>query len=68
LLGCLQSQVPTHRIQAILYYGRLPVDVRHNAKINRELLTRWAAKRIGPAVATQSVGVLRSHAERGGEG
>jgi acyl-CoA synthetase (AMP-forming)/AMP-acid ligase II len=68
LLGCLQSQVPTHLIQAILYYGCLPVDVRHNAKINRELLTRWAAKRIGPAVAAQSVGVLRSHAERGDEG
>lgn len=30
----------------VMYDGPLPTDVRHNAKINRELLAKWAAKRI----------------------
>ncbi len=34
-------------ISAILFYpGSFPVDVRHNAKINREALSRWAEKSI----------------------
>lgn len=33
-------------LKAILFYSNLPVDVRHNAKINRELLARWAAKQL----------------------
>ena len=33
----------------------LPVDVRHNAKINREQLAAWASKRLASANATQSV-------------
>jgi len=30
----------------ILFHRKLPVDIRHNAKINRELLAAWAARRL----------------------
>lgn len=30
----------------IMYAGPLPTDIRHNAKINRELLAKWAEKKI----------------------
>jgi acyl-CoA synthetase (AMP-forming)/AMP-acid ligase II len=30
----------------VLFHRSLPVDVRHNAKINREELARWAARRL----------------------
>ncbi len=33
-------------LQHVLFHCSLPVDIRHNAKINREALVRWAAKRI----------------------
>jgi acyl-CoA synthetase (AMP-forming)/AMP-acid ligase II len=31
-------------IQTVLFHQSLPVDVRHNSKINRERLAAWAAK------------------------
>lgn len=31
---------------AILFHRRLPTDVRHNAKLQREALARWAAARL----------------------
>ncbi|MBI1827776.1 MAG: AMP-binding protein [Planctomycetes bacterium] len=34
----------TSRIRHFLFRRRLPVDVRHNAKINREALAVWAAR------------------------
>ena len=33
----------TASIQKVLFYRQFPVDVRHNAKINREALAAWAA-------------------------
>ncbi len=33
---------PTRRISTFLFHPRFPVDIRHNAKIGREQLTRWA--------------------------
>ena len=36
----------TRRIDDVLFHRSLPVDVRHNAKINRELLVSWAAERL----------------------
>ena len=33
---------------ALLHFGKLPVDRRHNAKLEREALAAWAAKRISP--------------------
>jgi len=34
----------TANIQKVLFHRQFPVDVRHNAKINREALAAWAAK------------------------
>ena len=34
-------------IQTFLPHGQLPVDVRHNSKINREQLAEWAARELG---------------------
>lgn len=34
------------RVQRILFHPRLPVDIRHNAKIGREKLAAWAARRL----------------------
>jgi len=36
-------------VEDILFHPRLPVDVRHNAKIHRLELGRWAARRLGYA-------------------
>jgi acyl-CoA synthetase (AMP-forming)/AMP-acid ligase II len=36
----------TAMIRNVLILGKLPVDVRHNAKINRELLAEWAATKL----------------------
>lgn len=35
-----------HSIEHVLFHRSLPVDVRHNAKINREALSHWAARRL----------------------
>jgi len=32
-----------HRVKAVFFHPSLPVDVRHNAKIHRLTLARWAA-------------------------
>ncbi|MFQ5481772.1 MAG: AMP-binding protein, partial [Nitrospinaceae bacterium] len=34
----------TRNIQCVLFHAAFPVDVRHNAKISREVLARWAEK------------------------
>jgi acyl-CoA synthetase (AMP-forming)/AMP-acid ligase II len=49
-------------LERILFHPALPVDIRHNAKINREWLAAWAAKQIG-TVATRKVGPLSSRTE-----
>jgi acyl-coenzyme A synthetase/AMP-(fatty) acid ligase len=36
----------TRGIRTVLYHKAFPVDVRHNAKINREKLALWAAKSV----------------------
>jgi acyl-CoA synthetase (AMP-forming)/AMP-acid ligase II len=46
LIGVAQSHPQTRSIVHFLYHPSLPVDVRHNAKINRERLATWAAKRL----------------------
>ncbi|HWA99234.1 MAG TPA: fatty acid CoA ligase family protein [Pirellulales bacterium] len=38
---------PARSIEHFLIHGPLPVDVRHNAKINREKLAVWAQHRLG---------------------
>lgn len=41
----------TERISDFLIHPAFPVDIRHNAKIFREKLADWAAKRLGRAEA-----------------
>jgi acyl-CoA synthetase (AMP-forming)/AMP-acid ligase II len=47
LLEFAQAHRFTIEIRHTLVYPQMPVDVRHNAKINRERLASWAAKRLG---------------------
>jgi acyl-CoA synthetase (AMP-forming)/AMP-acid ligase II len=42
----VQSKEQSRQIRAILYCRHLPVDIRHNAKINREKLTLWATQQL----------------------
>jgi len=46
LLALGQSLPQTRTIQVILYHSSFPVDIRHNAKIFREKLAIWAARRV----------------------
>jgi acyl-CoA synthetase (AMP-forming)/AMP-acid ligase II len=39
----------TRGIKILLFHDSFPVDIRHNAKIFREQLALWAAKRVKPA-------------------
>ena len=67
LLAIAQKHAPTRLISHFLAHPSLPVDVRHNAKINREKLAVWASGRLESASSTRSVGISRSHAEHGNE-
>jgi hypothetical protein len=37
----------TERIEHFLIHPSMPVDIRHNAKIFREKLAPWAARKLG---------------------
>jgi acyl-CoA synthetase (AMP-forming)/AMP-acid ligase II len=39
----------TREIRIVLFHDAFPVDIRHNAKIFREQLADWAARRLKPA-------------------
>ena len=39
----------TSPIKMLLFHPSLPVDVRHNSKINREALAKWAANQLNSA-------------------
>ena len=43
-LGALHPH--TKEIQTLLFHPSFPVDVRHNAKIFREKLARWATEKV----------------------
>jgi acyl-CoA synthetase (AMP-forming)/AMP-acid ligase II len=45
LLALGARHAHTRAIQTILFHPGFPVDIRHNAKIFREKLARWAAER-----------------------
>lgn len=47
LLQIAKTNVQTRKIETVLFRKDFPVDIRHNAKIFREKLALWAAKRIG---------------------
>ena len=46
LLQLGQSHVISRSIQQILFHKSFPVDIRHNAKIGREKLAVWAARKL----------------------
>jgi olefin beta-lactone synthetase len=46
LLDLGRDNALTRSIATILYHKRFPVDVRHNAKIFRERLAEWAARKL----------------------
>lgn len=46
LLDLAQRHEATRDVGAILFHPGFPVDIRHNAKIKRELLADWAKDRI----------------------
>jgi len=46
----------TRTIRHVLFHPSLPVDIRHNAKIFREKLAPWAARRLGSADAGAAQG------------
>jgi acyl-CoA synthetase (AMP-forming)/AMP-acid ligase II len=46
ILALGQKYEHTRAIEKVLFHCSLPVDIRHNAKINREELAVWAAERV----------------------
>lgn len=46
LLEIARAHIHTHAIETILFHPAFPVDIRHNAKIFREKLAVWAARRL----------------------
>jgi olefin beta-lactone synthetase len=46
LLVIARDHIHTHAIETILFHPGFPVDIRHNAKIFREKLALWAARRL----------------------
>jgi acyl-CoA synthetase (AMP-forming)/AMP-acid ligase II len=47
LLELVANESVTRPIRDVLIHPRLPMDYRHNAKIQREELARWAARELG---------------------
>jgi acyl-CoA synthetase (AMP-forming)/AMP-acid ligase II len=39
--------VHTARVRTVMFHPKLPVDIRHNAKIGREQLAIWARRQLG---------------------
>ena len=46
LMEIARNHAHTRSIGRVLFHRALPVDVRHNAKINREALAQWARSRV----------------------
>ncbi|MFE3863034.1 fatty acid CoA ligase family protein [Streptomyces goshikiensis] len=55
-----RTYAATEPLREFLWHPGFPVDIRHNAKIGREELSRWAERRLTPARAP----VLRARAAR----
>ena len=47
LLALGQKYDHTRAIDTILFHDAFPVDIRHNSKIFREKLAKWAEKKLG---------------------
>jgi acyl-CoA synthetase (AMP-forming)/AMP-acid ligase II len=50
LLALAAAHATTAAIRHVLFHPRLPVDPRHNSKIERPTLARWAARRLPRAL------------------
>lgn len=50
--------VHTAKVETFLFHPEFPVDIRHNAKIGREKLAAWAAKRLrsSPSLSPKAKG------------
>jgi acyl-coenzyme A synthetase/AMP-(fatty) acid ligase len=48
LLAVGTTEARTRPITTVLFHPGLPVDPRHNSKIDREALAGWAATRVTP--------------------
>jgi acyl-CoA synthetase (AMP-forming)/AMP-acid ligase II len=46
LLALGAARPHTQKIQTVLFHPSFPVDIRHNAKIFREKLAQWAARKL----------------------
>lgn len=46
LLALAATHAATRSVRTVLFHRRLPVDPRHNSKIDRPALATWAAKRL----------------------
>jgi acyl-CoA synthetase (AMP-forming)/AMP-acid ligase II len=53
LLAIAARHAGTREIRCVLFHPRLPVDPRHNSKIERPALRRWAASRV-PRASTRA--------------
>lgn len=53
LLALGASNPLTGSVETVLFHPSFPVDARHNAKIRREVLRRWAVARVGRAGITR---------------
>lgn len=49
LLALAREHAHTSEVREVLFIDRLPVDPRHNSKIERPKLARWAQSRLGRA-------------------
>ncbi|MGH7895586.1 MAG: fatty acid CoA ligase family protein, partial [Candidatus Binatia bacterium] len=47
VLALCAAHEPMRAIRRVLFHRAFPVDRRHNAKIDRPALARWAARRLG---------------------
>jgi hypothetical protein len=41
-----QAHALTRQVKTVLFHKGFPVDVRHNAKIDRDVLRVWATKQL----------------------
>jgi len=56
LMDLAASHELTRNIQIVLFHAAFPVDIRHNAKIFRERLAAWAARRVKRAALERTEG------------
>jgi len=55
LIAAGRNNEQTRAITRFLFHPGFPVDIRHNAKINREELAIWAAEQIEKSSSTSAI-------------